>query len=508
VNERAAPTPEGDAGSQSEPPGWTKDQFNEISYAFTSKRPLVCPHCSGPVLTKESPGQKRTTIVTFYCPRCRVGARAPFRVIDPRDFIQPPFLTCPKCRGAEFGVLMVHGDNYTRRCRNRECWHTVTLHLPRPKKAVIYLDQHIISDMMKVLHPGSKPDRAERAAYARRVFEVLDRAVKLQLVICPNSHIHTRESMVAPDFKALERMYEQLSNKVSFREVWDINLAQVVEHAVNWLRGEPSKPSELTAQDVVDGDLHGWHDRLLIGVAYQPEADTIDLVRARREHIYGGLTNAYQHWASISEVNFDVYRAEMVTAFRHGVIKDYEAYWLRRRAIEAGQIQPTDDDWESPLCVRLLHETAKAFRGEGLPRQVAEARSWEYFASGDHSAVPFIRLDSLLTAALAWQFAHGRTTALGRGTTNDLSAIVHFLPYCDAMYVDGEMHALLSDARVARELGYGTRVFSRRNCDEFVAYVERLIDDAPAPHLARVRSVYGERCDEPFTTMFEPREET
>jgi hypothetical protein len=338
------------------------------------------------------------------------------------------------------------------------------------------------------------------------VFEVLDRAVKLQLVICPDSPIHTNESMVAADFKALERMYEQLSHKVSFREVWDINLAQVVEHARNWLHGDPSKASTLDVQRLVHGDLHGWQDRMLIGVAYQPRSDTVATVRSRRQHIHDGLTKAYQHWASISEVNFDVYRREMIAAFSVGVTRDYEAYWRRRRAIAAGMIQRSEDDFEPPLCVRLLHETAAAFESEGLSPQEAETHAWEYFTKGDHSAVPFIRVDALLCATLAWQFAHGRKRELGRGTTNDLSAIVHFLPYCDAMYVDGEMHALLSDPRVARELKCETRVFSRKTCDEFIAYVEGLIASAPASHLARVRRVYGEKWGAPYTSMYETRD--
>jgi hypothetical protein len=107
---------EGEAAPAPERP-WTKEQCDRVADAFTANQPLVCPNCASPLLTSESPGPKRTTIVSFICVQCRVGVQAPFKVFDPRDFIQPPFVKCPQCGGAEFGVLMVHGDNYTRRCQ-------------------------------------------------------------------------------------------------------------------------------------------------------------------------------------------------------------------------------------------------------------------------------------------------------------------------------------------------------------------------------------------------------
>ena len=82
------------------------------------------------------------------------------------------------------------------------------------------------------------------------------------------------------------------------------------------------------------------------------------------------------------------------------------------------------------------------------------------------------------------------------------------MPYCDAMYVDGEMHSLLSDPRAARELMRETRVFSRKTCDEFIAYVENLITNAPADHLARVRRVYGDDYGEPFVGMYDTNRES
>ena len=484
---------------------WTKEQLDRIADDFCASRPLSCPTCASPLATKKSPVEKGgTMVVAFGCPRCRTVARAPFRRLDPAWFVKPPFEECPKCARNTYGVLMVHSRDYTRRCREHECWHTVTYPLPRLKKKVIYLDQHIISDMMKALHP-SDPARAKRAAYARRVFEALDRAVRLQVVICPDSRIHAKESMVTPNFRDLERMYEQFSCKVSFPEVWDIKIAQVEEHARNWHRGEPQRPSDLGVQDVIDDDVHGWNDNMMIGVGYDPTPSTIQLVRARRDRIEATLTPAYQEWAKVGG-SFDDYVEDMVRAFPRGVLKEFAAHLERLPDLMAGRIGPDPEGPDEPLCMEFLNAIAGELQGEGMERREAQARALEYFRNGDHSAVPFVHIESLICAALGWQFARGgRRKKLGRGTTNDLSAIMHFLPYCDAMYIDNEMRNLLSDRRVVQRLKYGAFVFSRETCDQFIAYVEGLVASAPAEHLALVRRVYGENCGQPYTDMYKAR---
>ena len=72
-------------------------------------------------------------------------------IIDPKKFILPPYITCPKCKiSNSFGVLMIGGQRYTRRCR--ECWFTESHKLPELNKKIIYLDQFAISDMMKAVN--------------------------------------------------------------------------------------------------------------------------------------------------------------------------------------------------------------------------------------------------------------------------------------------------------------------------------------------------------------------
>lgn len=45
----------------------------------------------------------------------------PAFLIDPRDWILPPYIVCPVCGEEEYGVLMITGRGYVRRCRACHC---------------------------------------------------------------------------------------------------------------------------------------------------------------------------------------------------------------------------------------------------------------------------------------------------------------------------------------------------------------------------------------------------
>ncbi|MCK5020734.1 MAG: hypothetical protein KAS32_27180 [Candidatus Peribacteraceae bacterium] len=140
---------------------------------------------------------------------------------DPRVFISPPFIKCPKCNKEAFGVLTINCNSYTRRCR--ACFfprgkdRPQIYDLPQLEKKVIYLDQFVISEMMKCLNPQTKAHKKGKLdPFWLALFEKLDTLSKLQLIIYPDSIYHTNESLLSPYFEPLKRLYELLSHGVSF----------------------------------------------------------------------------------------------------------------------------------------------------------------------------------------------------------------------------------------------------------------------------------------------------
>lgn len=115
--------------------------------------------------------------------------------IDPKMFIGKPFIVCPKCKKQDsYGLLMVNPSSYTKRCK--ECWYSKNYLLPQLNKKVIYLDQFVISNMMKAINDQlGKKEKVDKVYL--KLFEELDKAVKLQLVICPDSTYHREESLLS-----------------------------------------------------------------------------------------------------------------------------------------------------------------------------------------------------------------------------------------------------------------------------------------------------------------------
>ncbi len=137
---------------------------------------------------------------------------------EPNGVASPAVEDCPFC-GLEsaFEVLWFFGgQHYTRKCR--ACQKLKDFDLPALSKKVIYLDQFVLSDMMKEIDPSraGKPARPN-GAFFLELGKQLHRLTKLQLVVCPRSRIHVNESIVDhDDGDKIREVHERLSFGTKF----------------------------------------------------------------------------------------------------------------------------------------------------------------------------------------------------------------------------------------------------------------------------------------------------
>ena len=72
--------------------------------------------------------------------------------------------------------------------------------------------------MMKFLNPATKSHRKVKGdIFWGKLFEQLHTLCKLQLIICPDSDMHETESLLAPYYESLKRIYELLSMVFLFK---------------------------------------------------------------------------------------------------------------------------------------------------------------------------------------------------------------------------------------------------------------------------------------------------
>jgi hypothetical protein len=430
---------------------------------------------------------------------------------DPRILISGPYIRCPNCREEEFGVIMISGHSYTRRCRN--CWHAKTYGLPPIRKKVIYLDQLVISNITKALDPESKGHQNTiKNPFWLEAYRKLDHLSKLQLLICPDSHFHHDESLLSgdPPYDSLRELYEHLSNGCTFYNYNTILREQIDFCFWAYLRDNPDCKLNFDADHVVHGNLHEWYDRLRISVNSSPYEGEADATRKLRDQQYQELVRAFEQWKS-DKTPYAQSFAEEAAAWGRATIEIFARY-LQHYAqlptkyvaeiVRTGTYTPKLEDILRPPAAELIFGLLSILESIGIRDEEALAKIGEYFRSPHLLNVPYIRLSSMLYASLARKAGAGQMKLPSKGTFTDVNAIASLLPYCDAIFVDAEMAGHLGDNPLRKEAAkYSVRVFSLRNQNEFFEFLDVIEREAKQFHLEMVKQIYGENWGEPYMSL-------
>jgi hypothetical protein len=428
--------------------------------------------------------------------------------IDPRLFISPPYIKCPKCGKNSFGVLIINKDHYIRRCK--ECFFPrrnetpIRYYLPKLNKKVIYIDQFAISNMMKILNPQTKSyQKGSLDMFWLQCFEKLDSLCKLQLIICPDSGFHTNESLLSPFYKALKRMYELLSGGVTFEHSETIKRFQLYHYATNWITGNKTKEIDLDINSVVRGEINVWQDRLIISVNINYSEDWLDDLRRVRDKTSESLCNVFKEWQNRKDKTFNDWFEIKSMSFGRTILKIYLEYLELSDKISAGKLSPMEAYSNIPHANLLLIRSIKdAFIRAGMQEKNVWIKTGEYLLSPSLKNIPFIKISSMLYAALARKAAAGRKKPPNQGMTNDIEIISTLLPYCDAMFIDNECHSYLKEKPLCDNINYGTKIFSQNNKEKFLEYLNDIEKNTPKKHFDKVCEVYGDKWKEPYTTLY------
>lgn len=417
-------------------------------------------------------------------------------------FIGKPFTECSNCmRQNAYGLLMVNPTSYTKRCR--ECWHSENYKLPPLDKKVIYLDQFVISNMMKAINEKIGKKKNVDKVFLK-LFEKLDKMVKLQLIICPDSEFHRQESLLS-FYKAIKRMYEQLSHGTTFYDSQTIRRFQICEDFKNLLdSNNPGWKSVLDVDVVLHGDRNEWQDKLLITVNSSIKQEEIDSFRASRLVIHEKFKQVFEYWQQDNKKTYISFFREIASGFGTNMVNKYMGSLTQYFQASMGVKTATTEDIftfigeDSVLISSLLRYLPDDNDAENLKKIIT------YLQSDRLESVPFNVIYSSLWAAIAYQASRGgRTTAPNIGMFNDIEMIAILYPYCDALFVDKDMHSILNFGEVKKTLSkYKTKVFSLTNKEEFLSYLEKIKKNANKQHLRTIKDVYGENWDTPFYEMY------
>lgn len=381
---------------------------------------------------------------------------------------------------------MVNPHSFVRRCN--QCRHTGTEPLPRLRKKVIYLDQFAISYLAKA---GQGSDTASQPSdWWRSLYSRIRGLVDLQLVACPVSEFHHTESMVSKIDEVLMGTARSLSAGVVFHDADAIRRGQLYLHARLWLQGRASEEPDLDVTRVIDDRVDGWQPRLQIEVKLDVPPDLIEDVRSLRGAFDEGLRSLWPRWRQ-EDLPFVQRFREEAMAYGPTILGMTLQHAQELHEMASGLAPFVPEAAMAPEAAVVLTSLRHAME-KRVSEKESLAKSIEYLTSEAMLRVPFNRISSLLYAALARKARAGQKRPPSQGMTTDIRMISALLPYCDAMFIDNEAHALLNEQPLRTEIDYGTQLFSLNTKERFVDYLKEIEDSATPEHLELVRAVYGD----------------
>jgi hypothetical protein len=409
---------------------------------------------------------------------------------DPRKMIHGPFSTCPHCGMDGLGTLTVSNDWWTRRCR--ECMHDIREHLPPLAKRIVYLDQMVLSNIAKELDPvwrGTR--RAQGGPFWLQLFEQLERLVKLQLVVCPASPIHERESLVTPYAAILERLRDYLSAGTEFDFEVRIHARQLHSVLEAALEIRPLARWAGDARSVITGRIDEWMDHLQIKVNFGGDPDKPNRLRVARASTDEAFETLWRRWRQEKPLFAKVYEAELGGLY-HAWHQFYRDYLTRSADVFARAIAIDEEFWNPRLEISVMQGLIRPFLETGDDLSAAHQHVAAFLDGDAARSVPANAISAALMAALARKAAAGQKRVPRGGTWNDVKSIATYIPYSDAIFVDDQFAGLLREEPLRSQMAsYRGNVFSNRTRSEFLDWLRDIERNADIEHIAKVHQVYG-----------------
>jgi hypothetical protein len=381
-----------------------------------------------------------------------------------------PFLTCPLCKTAEaFGIQHIGGNRVVRRCR--KCGLIENEQLPQLSKQVIYLDQFAFSELFKC-EAGIRNPEAPSGDFWATLSAKVRRVVMLQQAIFPTSDIHSTETLVAKNHMELKAAAQRIGGDATLIDTRDVEFMQTFE-CFEAYREKREPTFDLSVDKVVKGRRNVWLPAMRI-VANTDYSVFADAVRKIVNETADEVEKLIALWVEKQPI-FEQALEHELSSYSFGK----KNAWLEQMSQFERLVADDSLDWLNAAghpIMREFSELRRAFERAGFAEDEACREVIKFWEWEKNREQPHHRVGSYIFAALARKVVAGQKSVT-RGFANDVRAISSYSPYIDAMFVDRECAALMSE--LEPQLKTRARIFSMRDRDEFLAYLDEIEQNTP-----------------------------
>lgn len=368
---------------------------------------------------------------------------------------------------------MVRGRSYIKRCE--QCRHTRDFDLPQLRKALLYLDQYVLSELLRSDQGvAGQPGQGRDNEFWDDLHALVMSLNQQQQLVCPSSSVHSEETAVFRQADELKQMLRFLACDTMFYGIDDIRCAQLRDSFNSWLRNEVPEYGMFSAESVVEGHLHHWLDTYHLGVSFGPPPEEhLAAIRESRSRLASRMESVAEGWRARG-ADFDQYFSQEIEDFGPSILGRFAKDRREFELVQREQIEPELKHLLPSSATQMLQVLHKGAKDVGNDDAAAAMLMRAYLKSDELGDIPFLKNQALLYAGVASQFASGRKKRINNGFVSDVEVISTLAPYCDAMIVDQECHNLLLSKPIANRFVGDCRFFSMRNKEELLSYLRDL----------------------------------
>ncbi len=316
------------------------------------------------------------------------------------------------------------------------------------------------------------PFAANTKCSSRREKRITDLALAQQIV-APYSNLHEDESQLWTESQRapLLKFIKQTSLGHKFSYEYEVKKRQIHRAFQSFLVSGSTRHAVERA-DALRRDVNEWDDYVWIDVGNF--ADKHGTLKIRKDRSIEDLLDVFDTWAStISTFEEDV--QSEVRSCAKSYIEHYVGYV---KIIASGDPDAFFTANENSMMIESLLRYH-----EKLPAPLRMQRILAFFQSDYFANVPVVRIGSQFFALLRQRLRMGEYMNKEKnrnrfgGLFYDVRFISTYAPYCDAMVVDNLMFQWATDPLIDLPNRFGLRLFSRRNWNEFLTYLDELEAD-------------------------------
>ncbi len=396
---------------------------------------------------------------------------------------------CPDCGEIAFGRLQIGqawgGQDYLELACGK-CGTSYKCDLPKLEKKILYLDQFAISLMMRAQETGKNNKWSE-------LFDRLKSMIQMQRIICPSSSEHRQESEFSKDrYDSLMDTCREMamghrlegSLAIQHKQIYNALKAFMKDKVASW---------NFESKDAFESDPNAWHDDFAIDVDFGRQPEQIAERRKNKEAIQKTMEALYADPDYINR-SFEEHVHLETEGFAHGLLGTFGNEKRELFEVLSGVRPPTPLTFLSSPSAQVVHMVLEILQRESQVND-RNNKAREFFFSPQFASVPAVNINAILRAVMGL-----KTKDSGRkpkpSDQYDLDIISSYMPYCDAMLIDGEMRSLATDGKAQLHQVYGTHLFSAKTLDKLIRWLDEVEASFPTQLRMAVSNVYEkERFD-------------